>query len=258
MLSRVAAVKAPRTHNCRGVTGSSGRRREGRESEPQRPNMSRHVFTSAVLLLLVVMMCCGSGEAAASGGNPSIAINPFTGTRRIDATWKDVEIITESASLRVPSLVDLQGHVFAIAEACCKDGDKCSEVGFTGIASKYLGLNVDSGPTEFSTADASIFGADLLKEGSEGINTRNGITRPTTLVIGDSVYMLLGKYSRTKQQIQGKNEPALLLVRGTVTEDDGKRKIKWNETHLVEPQGTGYSGSLTELIGRRRIGCCDA
>ncbi|EKG01261.1 complement regulatory protein, putative [Trypanosoma cruzi] len=61
--------------------------------------------------------------------------------------------------------------------------------------------------------------------------------------------MLLGKYSRTKQQIQGKNEPALLLVRGTVTEDDGKRKIKWNETHLVEPQGTGYSGSLTELIG---------
>ncbi|KAF8283863.1 trans-sialidase, putative, partial [Trypanosoma cruzi] len=59
MLSRVAAVKAPRTHNRRRVTGSSGRRREGRESEPQRPNMSRRVFTSAVLLLFVVMMCCG-------------------------------------------------------------------------------------------------------------------------------------------------------------------------------------------------------
>ncbi|EKG01123.1 trans-sialidase, putative, partial [Trypanosoma cruzi] len=42
MLSRVAAVKAPRTHNRRRVTGSSGRRREGGESEPQRPNMSRH------------------------------------------------------------------------------------------------------------------------------------------------------------------------------------------------------------------------
>ncbi|EAN90104.1 trans-sialidase, putative, partial [Trypanosoma cruzi] len=62
MLSRVAAVKAPRTHNRRRVTGSSGRRREGRESEPQRPNMSRRAFTSAVLLLLfVVMMCCGTG-----------------------------------------------------------------------------------------------------------------------------------------------------------------------------------------------------
>ncbi|EKF29817.1 trans-sialidase, putative, partial [Trypanosoma cruzi marinkellei] len=49
-----------RTHNRRRVTGSSGRRREGRESERQRPNMSRRVFTSAVLLpLLIVMMCCG-------------------------------------------------------------------------------------------------------------------------------------------------------------------------------------------------------
>ncbi|KAF8307368.1 trans-sialidase, putative, partial [Trypanosoma cruzi] len=62
MLSRVAAVKAPRTHNRRGVTGSSGRRREWRVSERQRPNMSRRVFTSAVLLLLV-LMCCGSGAA---------------------------------------------------------------------------------------------------------------------------------------------------------------------------------------------------
>ncbi|EKG07639.1 complement regulatory protein, putative, partial [Trypanosoma cruzi] len=249
MLSRVAAVKAPRTHNRRCVTGSSGRGREGRESERQRPNMSRHVFTSAVLLLLVVMMCFGTGEAAASGGNPSIAINPFTGTRRIDATWKDVEINTESASLRVPILVDLQGHVFAIAETRCKDEDKCSEVGFTGIASKYLGLNGDSDPTEFSTADASVFGADLVKEVSEGISTRNGITRPTTLVIGDSVYMLLGNYSRTKQQIQGKNEPALLLVRGTVADEGGTKKIKWNETHVVEPEPKGKSGSLTEFLG---------
>ncbi|KAF8289534.1 trans-sialidase, putative, partial [Trypanosoma cruzi] len=65
MLSRVAAVKAPRTHNRRRVTGSSGRRREGGESEPQRPNMSRRVFASAVLLHLV--MCCGSGGAHAGG-----------------------------------------------------------------------------------------------------------------------------------------------------------------------------------------------
>ncbi|RNC38765.1 trans-sialidase [Trypanosoma cruzi] len=65
MLSRVAAVKAPRTHNLRRVTGSSGGRREGRESEPQRPNISRHVFSFAVLLLLFVLVCCGSGAAAA-------------------------------------------------------------------------------------------------------------------------------------------------------------------------------------------------
>ncbi|RNC51626.1 trans-sialidase [Trypanosoma cruzi] len=68
MLSRVAAVRAPRTHNRRRMTGSSGRRREGGESEPQRPNMSRLVFTSAVLFLLVVMCCVTCGAAAASTG----------------------------------------------------------------------------------------------------------------------------------------------------------------------------------------------
>ncbi|KAF8277927.1 trans-sialidase, putative, partial [Trypanosoma cruzi] len=66
MLSRVAAVKAPRTHNRCRVTGSGGRRREGRESEPQRPNMSRRVLSFAVPLLLVVMMCGATGGAAAA------------------------------------------------------------------------------------------------------------------------------------------------------------------------------------------------
>ncbi|KAF8307843.1 trans-sialidase, putative, partial [Trypanosoma cruzi] len=63
MLSRVAAVMAPRTQNSRCVTGTSGRGREGRESEPQRPNMPRRVFSSAVLLL-VAMMCGNTGGAA--------------------------------------------------------------------------------------------------------------------------------------------------------------------------------------------------
>ncbi|RNC54383.1 trans-sialidase [Trypanosoma cruzi] len=75
MLSRVAGVKAPRTHNRRRVTGSSGRSREGRESEPQRPNMFRRVFTSAVLLLFVVMMCC-SGTSTAQVGNNADASTP--------------------------------------------------------------------------------------------------------------------------------------------------------------------------------------
>ncbi|ESS55925.1 complement regulatory protein [Trypanosoma cruzi Dm28c] len=252
MLSRVAAVMAPRTHNRRRVTGSRGRRREGRESEPQRPNMSRHLFTSAVLFLLVVMwMCCSSGAAAADGSKTRNAIDPFTGKTPVSfANWKELkEDGREITSLRVPSLVEVQGHVFAIAEARCKDEGKCSEVGFTRIASKYLDLNVDSGPTEILTADASIFGADLLKEGSEGINTANGITRPTTLVIGESVYVLLGNYSHKKQQAEGKNERGLLLVKGTLADEDEKKKIKWNETHVVEPQGIGASLSLTELIG---------
>ncbi|EAN94564.1 trans-sialidase, putative, partial [Trypanosoma cruzi] len=40
-------------------------RREGRESEPQRPNMSRRVFASAVLLLFFVTVSCDCGGAHA-------------------------------------------------------------------------------------------------------------------------------------------------------------------------------------------------
>ncbi|EKG00284.1 trans-sialidase, putative, partial [Trypanosoma cruzi] len=41
----------------------------------------------------------------------------------------------------------------------------------------------------------------------------------------------------------------LLLVKGTVTVDGEKKKLVWNETHLVKPHPKGASGSLTELIG---------
>ncbi|KAF8300210.1 trans-sialidase, putative, partial [Trypanosoma cruzi] len=63
MHSRVAAVKALRTHNRRRVTGSSGRRGEGGEGESQRPNMSRRVFTFAVLPLCFLRMGCGPCDA---------------------------------------------------------------------------------------------------------------------------------------------------------------------------------------------------
>ncbi|EKF28771.1 trans-sialidase, putative, partial [Trypanosoma cruzi marinkellei] len=77
MHSRIAAVKAPRTHNCRRVTGSSGRRREGRESEPQRPNMSRQVFHSAVLFLLfVVWVCCSTCGTVTADDSNSVAVQP--------------------------------------------------------------------------------------------------------------------------------------------------------------------------------------
>ncbi|EKG00506.1 trans-sialidase, putative, partial [Trypanosoma cruzi] len=238
MLSRVAAVMAPRTHNRRRMTGSSGRRREGGESELQRPNMSRRVFTSAVLLLLFVMTCCGIGGAASAGGsNVKKAVDALReiGWEKLD-NWEDVpDAGGKYGSLRGPSLVEVQGRVFAVAEAHCKDEDKCSDVSFTGIASKYLDLSGVVGPTEFSTADASIFGAYPLKEWYEGISATNGITRPTTLVLEDSVYVLLGNCSYKKQQVEGTNERGLLLVKGTVTVDGEKKKIKWNETHVVKP-----------------------
>ncbi|RNC35334.1 trans-sialidase [Trypanosoma cruzi] len=128
MLSRVAAVKAPRTHNRRRVTGSSGRRREGRESEPQRPNMSRRAFASAVLLLLVVMMCCSSGVAHAE--QAGAAVDPFTGTTPISfANWKEFdEASREITSLRVPGLVKVGDDVFAVAEAQCEERNRAGQL----------------------------------------------------------------------------------------------------------------------------------
>ncbi|KAF5215549.1 hypothetical protein ECC02_011754 [Trypanosoma cruzi] len=243
MLSIVASVKAPHTHNRRRVTGSSGRRREGREGERQRPNMSRHVFTSAVLLL-VMMMCCGSGAAHAE--QAGAAVDPFKGTTPISfANWKEFnEAGGKITSLRVPGLVKVGDDVFAVAEAQCgeKDGaDSCA-----GIVSKHL--NISDDPMDISTSAVSLFRMQLGDTAANNFGTTE-LLRPTTLVIEDSVYMLLGNYSRKKPQVEGKNERGLLLVKGTVAEENGKKKLRWNETHVVNPQEKGYSHSLTELIG---------
>ncbi|KAF8283535.1 putative trans-sialidase, Group IV [Trypanosoma cruzi] len=94
MLSLVAAVMAPRTHSRRRVTGSSGRRGEGGESEPQRPNIFRHL-TSAVLFLLVVMMCGAAGSVQAQNNGPPVPGHIF----------------------RNPHLVNVDGMLLAIAGA---------------------------------------------------------------------------------------------------------------------------------------------
>ncbi|RNC52630.1 trans-sialidase, partial [Trypanosoma cruzi] len=112
MHSPVAAVKAPRTHNRRRVTGSSGRRRGGGESEPQRPNMSRHLFCSAVVLLLFMMMCCDTGAAAE---DETASCPESSKSKRF--VWRDVKGEETVSLLRVPSLVEMKGDVFAVAEA---------------------------------------------------------------------------------------------------------------------------------------------
>ncbi|EKG01983.1 trans-sialidase, putative, partial [Trypanosoma cruzi] len=197
----------------------------------------------AVLLLLVIMMC-GSGAATAEQGKSSIAINPFTGTTRIDATWQDVEINTESASLRVPGLVKVGNDVFAVAEAQCREENGASSC--AGIVSKHLNISGDS--MDISMSDISLFRMQVGDTAENNFGATE-LLRPTTLVLGDSVYMLLGNQNHKKPQVEGTNERDLLLVRGTVSGESGTKKIKWNETHVVKPQPRGKSGSLTELIG---------
>ncbi|RNC33807.1 trans-sialidase [Trypanosoma cruzi] len=145
MLSRVAAVKAPRTHNCRRVTGSSGRRREGRESEPQRPSMSRRVFTSAVLLLLVVVMMCGAaGSVQAQNYGTGVGDSyERHSLERLPGEYRAANPPVPGHIFRNPHLVNVDGMLLAIA------GAQFNRTVGSGSASMQLmaRISVDAGRT---------------------------------------------------------------------------------------------------------------
>ncbi|KAF8296369.1 putative trans-sialidase, Group V [Trypanosoma cruzi] len=244
MLSRVAAVKALRTHNRRRVTGSRGRRREGRESEPQRPNMSRRVFASAVLLLVLVMMCCGSG-AASSQDVPSS--DP-------QFEWKDIKDgdgVTVD-SLGAPSLLKVGNDVFAVAEVQCKKKD---DVSFTGVASQPLTKKTAKKPEEVLEKPKD--GTQVLEENaSKDQKKKVDVSRPTTAVKGNDIYMLVGQYgsnvaSSGEDDASDAAQLGLLLVKGSVnSEVANKKKIDWEvtESSLQRMFGTQLD-SWTRLIG---------
>ncbi|KAF5218106.1 Mucin-associated surface protein (MASP) [Trypanosoma cruzi] len=255
MLSRVAAVKAPRTHNRRRVTGSSGRRREGRESEPQRPNMSRHVFTSAVLLL-VVMMCCGISGAAST---EEVLSSPRNAKRKL-FFWKDVEIAEKKTvvSLRVPSLVEMDGDVFAVAEAQCR---KEGKGGVTGIASKLLTSTGESSKEELdknklktqvleecSSEEATCASQNAAEADSQS-KFEGLVARPTTVVHGSDIYMLAGIYVR--EGTAGSDDHwGLLLARGNVSGENNEKRIYWNYIEaLPSTSNIQRKESLKALIG---------
>ncbi|ESS61736.1 trans-sialidase [Trypanosoma cruzi Dm28c] len=218
MLSRVAAVKAPRAHNRRRVTGSSGRRREGRESEPRRPNMSRRVFTFAVLLLVLVMMCCGSGAAQVVVEEPSS--DP-------QFEWKDIKDgdgVTVD-SLGAPSLLKVGNDVFAVAEVQCKKKD---DVSFTGIASQPLTKKTAKTPEEVLEKPKD--GTQVLEENaSKDQKKKVDVSRPTTAVKGNDIYMLVGQYG-SKVASSGEDDASdaaqlgLLLVKGSVNSEVANKK----------------------------------
>ncbi|PWU88552.1 putative trans-sialidase, Group VI [Trypanosoma cruzi] len=237
MLSRVAGVMAPRTHNRRGVTGSSGRRREGEESERQRPNMFRRVFTSAVPLLIVVMMCCSTcGAAAADEDLPAV---PKYQLEEI----ADVNL----ESLGAPGLLKVGSGVFVVAEAQCKKKDGGDT--FTGVASQLLTIKNDNTPEE-ALKDARVI--QVLEEGAS-TSKRVDVSRPTATVKGSDIYMLVGKYSgNAGGQESAAAQSGLLLVKGTVSAEGGDsgKKIQWNVNQL--PAGTlseGEHDSSMQLIG---------
>ncbi|RNC38961.1 trans-sialidase [Trypanosoma cruzi] len=241
MLSRVAAVKAPRTHNRCRVTGSSGRRREGGESEPQRPNMSRHRFYSAVLLL-VVMVCCGSG-AAGVAGQPSVSTFKWRGINESGGETVD--------SLGAPSLLKVGNDVFAVAEAQCKNGG----VDFTGVASQLLTKKTADTPEEVLEKPKD--GTQALEKGaSEGQKKKVDVSRPTTAVKGNDIYMLVGQHSSKDCQNSGADGCELLLVKGSVSGGDASNKIDWKDTENPPPKTFWHTARfLDKADWKRWIGC---
>ncbi|PBJ78823.1 trans-sialidase [Trypanosoma cruzi cruzi] len=257
MLSRVAAVKAPRTHNRRCVTGSSRRRREGRESEPQRPNMSRHLFCSAVLLL-VVMICCGSGGAASTD---KTLTDLELSTRKL-FVWRETTDEETVIFFFFSSLVEVNGDVFAVAEAHCKEGE---EGDFTGIASELLALTGDQPRKEL---DKNKMKTQVLRECSSDdekcakqavydsvseSETRIYVSKPTTVVHGSDIYMLAGTYNLDDAAAEEDitDEWGLLLARGNVSiDEDGRNKrIYWTDVDALpittNTEQYGYVRALT-------------
>ncbi|RNC60150.1 trans-sialidase, partial [Trypanosoma cruzi] len=202
--------------------------------------MSRRLFTSAALLLFVVMVCCGSGGAAVTGVKESS--DP-------QFVWNKIPEGETVESLGFPSLLKVGSDVFAVAEAQCKKGQDS----FTGIASQLLTETEekkDNTPVEVLN-DANTK-TQVLEEGTSPHSKKVDVSRPTTAVKGNDIYMLAGKYSRaaaTNPQERGAGDWGLLLVKGEVSSEESNKKIQWNKNQrLVGTFSDGEQDSLMQLV----------
>ncbi|EKF29799.1 trans-sialidase, putative [Trypanosoma cruzi marinkellei] len=217
MPSRVAAVKAPRTHNRRRVTGSSGGRREGRESERQRPNMSRRVFTFAVLLLFV-LICCGS---EATYGNEGILRNGIIfegGDPFNDAGNKCM--VQMFGLFRAPSLAYTKGAVLAIVlihYTNTTDNKVC-----VGSAAN----SIDSDKRTWTKGSAIVFDHYDIKV--------DRLSRPTAIVYDEDIRALVGGYGNAGALltwVAGDDYWTPRMAEGEVPhddEDENKKEFAWH------------------------------
>ncbi|EAN91717.1 putative trans-sialidase, Group II [Trypanosoma cruzi] len=240
MLSRVAAVKAPRPRNRRRVTGSSGRRRDGRESEPQRPHMSRRVFASAVLLLLVVIMCCNTGGAAAvvqgNSGDAQLLqwVDIFVPekTQVLPKEGSKSEVKKASAA---PSLVSAGGVMVAFAESLF--GYNIDEHHLLGIrpyeiVAGYIKA-AESWPSIVAEVNAGKWRAHTVFGSRNGSDRVCFLCRPTAVAKDNKVFLLVGSdtvgyYSDDDVWVQDGWD--IKLVEGVATQStDGRQNtlVSW-------------------------------
>ncbi|RNC35852.1 amastigote surface protein 4, partial [Trypanosoma cruzi] len=177
--------------------------------------------------------------------------------------WKDTTDEVTVILLRVPSLVEMNGDVFAVAEA---KGTKKEEGGFTGIASELLTL---TGQNPKEELDKTKLKTQVLEECSSGkeecptqavdeAGTKSGarihVSKPTTVVHGSDIYMIAENYGLYGVAAAGEDitdEWGLLLARGNVSVDDGDgKRIYWTDVDALPiTSNTEQYGYVTELLG---------
>ncbi|ESS62289.1 stage-specific surface protein GP82 [Trypanosoma cruzi Dm28c] len=276
MLSLVAAVKAPRTQNLRRVTGSSGRRREGGESEPQRPNMSRRVFDSTILLLLVTTMCCDTcGATAAKENDGKSDLRSAEELQWVDLFVPQTTPVlpegggtpgTKRDAFVSPSLVSVGGVIAALAE-----GHMNAQYTADGKLIKPLSSDIVAGYIDSSWDWSTLVGkvsestwqAHTVLGKADGTNRVGDVFNPTTTTKGNKVFLLAGSYDMLNES--GKWErgsPDLKLVVGEVTKPTASEPSGWitwgtptslNQTTLKIPKAglkdfysSGGSGVVME------------
>ncbi|EKF38881.1 trans-sialidase, putative, partial [Trypanosoma cruzi marinkellei] len=260
MPSRVAAVKAPRTHNRRRVTGSSGGRREGRESERQRPNMSRRVFTFAVLLLFVLICCgtCGAattqvetnavgstsgspltgaigGEGSASGGVKELQRVDLFVPQTTQVLPKNNTGSSKRDTFLSPSLVSAGGVIVAFAEGHMNIksvSDKPNKPS-SDVVAEYIDATWN-----WSTLAGEVknetWRAHTVLGKAEGTGSLDVVLRPTTTMKGNKVFLLVGGsvFSDVdKDWTEGRLELKLVVGEVTNSSADGGPSgwIKWGK-----------------------------
>ncbi|EAN89832.1 trans-sialidase-like protein [Trypanosoma cruzi] len=241
MLSRVAAVMAPRTHNRRRVTGSSGRRREGRESEPQRSNMSRRVFNSTVLLLLVVLMCsatCGATAATENDGNSDL--RSVEGLQWVDLFVPQTTPVlpegggtpgTKRDAFVSPSLVSAGGVIAAFAGGHMNaqyDSDVLIKPLSSDVVAEYIDSSWDWS-TLVEKVSESTWRAHTVLDTTDGTNRVGVVFNPTTTTKGNKVFLLAGSYDMLNESDGNwkRDSLDLKLVVGDVTKPTASEPSGW-------------------------------
>ncbi|EKF28609.1 trans-sialidase, putative, partial [Trypanosoma cruzi marinkellei] len=249
--------------NRRRVTGSSGRRREGRESEPQRPNMSRHLFYSAVLLLVVAMMCCGTcGAAAAEGNGEKSDLRNFQKQQRVDLFVPQKTPVSRKGqtpsemrdSFVSPSLVSAGGVLAAFAEGhknAQEKGERIIKPFYSDVVAGYVDSSWDW-TTLVDKVNQSTWKAHTVLSNASVNNRLGGMLNPTTTTKGDKVFLLGGfeLFDEGGSLIWDKLD--LTLVVGNVTNFTGGEpsgRISWdNPKSLSNLKNSAAPGLKLERV----------